>query len=662
MSFSNDYYGVWNALPSLALGNSHGAGYGDVYSYGYGNGNGNGDGGWNFAGNPGLDDHFNWDDWVTGNLRGYNSILDDSVIDTSVVDNSTPIPSNSLNSAIDTSVIGERASLIDIFTDPVIGNMIPEFLLDPAIGTSATGNWIPGNSVTNVSARVIWTSGNSATGKAITGNSVTNHWVIDNSATSNSARGNRIVRNPVGASPIVGTPVAGNSITGNWAFGNPVNGNQATANQSHVVANPVVGPSVTGRNPPTANAQHAPLVAAGKQAYVQGQSAIVAADVQAFAHIQAQAAAQAQGQATARQQTPSALMAAQRKRSATAQSQGMNGRLRQRAIAAAQAQAAARRAAGLVPAATTAPIPSPPFQPQGIFPFMKLPEELKLIIYRFVWNTTPDTSPSDQACYQHRLEFYSNPRHLRAQLRGLFKLGAISSDIRNVAYAEYFRCTQLYLRYDSHFRWNYSDSWHGSDKLTESMSLLWQDATLSPLLTEYVEHVAWHVGPVYRREQCDIQRAALDWLKNCKNVKTLEIVVAMRSAHVRPKDVKSLIQRKGRFASGKMPYSTFKYFRFFSWSINRLDVLRKKGSLEKVVISVEPFVNESTRVADRGTVDLEALLERSDWFQKFKRDTVKSLLAPTKKQKIDAKSGVSSLLFPFLREIVDNLKVGLFIY
>ncbi|EGO59434.1 hypothetical protein NEUTE1DRAFT_39374 [Neurospora tetrasperma FGSC 2508] len=619
MSFSNDYYGEWNALPSLALGNGYGAGYGDVYGYGYCNGNG--DGGWNFAGNPGLDDHFNWDDWVTGNLRGYNSILDDSVIDTSVVDNSiidNPIPSNSLNTAIDTSVIGERASLIDIFTDPVIGNMIPEFLLDPAIGTSAIGNWIPGNSVTNNSARVIWTS--------------------DNSATSNSARGSQIVRNPVGASPIVGTPVAGNSITGNWAFGNPVNGNQATANQSHVVANPVVGPSVTGRNPPTANAQYAPLMAAGKQAYVQGQSAIVAADVQAFAQIQAQAAAQAQGQATARQQTPSALMAAQRKRSATAQSQGMNGRLRQRAIAAAQAQAAARRAAGLVPAApTTAPIPSPPFQPQGIFPFMKLPEELKLIIYRFVWHTTPDTSPSDQASYQHRLEFYSNPRHLRAQLRGLFKLGAISSAIRYVAYAEYFRSTQLYLRYDSHFRWNYSDSWHGSDKLTESMSLLWQDATLSPLLTEYVEHVAWHVGPVYRREQCDMQRAALDWLKNCKNVKTLEIVVAMRSAHVRPKDVKSLIQRKGRFASGKMPYSTFKYFRFFSWSINRLDVLRKKGRLEKVVISVEPFVNESTKVADRGTIDLKALLERSDWFQKFKRDTVKSLLAP-KKQKIDTKS------------------------
>ncbi|EAA26904.2 hypothetical protein GE21DRAFT_6156 [Neurospora crassa] len=607
MSFSNDYYGEWNALPSLALGNGYGGGYGDGYGYGYGNGDG--DGGWNFAGNPGLDDHFKWDDWVTGNLSGYNSILDDSVID-------NPIPSNGLNTAIDTSVTGERESLIDIFTDPVIGNLIPEFLLDPAIGTSATGNWIPANSVTNNSARVIWTS--------------------DNLATSNSARGSQIVRNPVGASPIVGTPVAGNSITGNWAFGNPVNGNQATANQSHVVANPVVGPSVTGRNPATANAQQVPLMAAGKQAIVQGQSAIVAADAQAFAQIQPQAAAQAQGQATARQQTPSALMAAQRKRNATAHSQAMTARLTQMAIAAARARGAAQLASGPVPAApTTVPIPSPPFQPQGIFPFMKLPEELKLIIYRFVWHATPDTSPSDQASYQHRLEFYSNPRHLRAQLRGLFKLGAISSAIRNVAYAEYFRRTQLYLRYDSQFRWNYSDSWHGSDKLTETMSLLWQDATLSPLLTEYVEHVAWHLGPVYHRENCDMQRDALDWLKKCKNVKTLEIVVAMRSAHVRPKDVKILIQRKGRFASGKLPYSTFKYFRFFSWSINRLDVLRKKGSLEKVVISVEPFVNESTRVA--GTIDLEALLERSDWFQKFKRDTVKCLLAP-KKQKIGAKS------------------------
>ncbi|KAL0471960.1 hypothetical protein QR685DRAFT_520646 [Neurospora intermedia] len=641
MSFSNDYYGEWNALPSLALGNGYGNGYGD--------------GGWNFAGNPGLDDHFNWDDWVTGNLRGYNSILDDSVIDTPVVDNpviDNPIPSNSLNPAIDTSVTGERDSGIDydIFTDPVIGNLIPEWLLDPAIGTSATDNWNSGNSVTNNSARVIWSSGSSATCKVITGNSVTNHWVTDNSATSNSARGNQISRNPAVASPILGTPVAGNSITGNWAFGNPVNGNQATANQPHVVANPAVGPSITGRNPATANAQHVPLMAAGKQAYFQGQSAIFAADAQALAQIQAQAAAQAQGQATARQQTPSALMAAQRKRSATAQSGAMTAQLRQRAIATAQARGAARCAADLVPAApTTAPIRSPPFQPQGIFPFMKLPEELKLIIYRFVWHTTPDTSPSDQASYQHRLEFYSNPRHLRAQLRGLFKLGAISSAIRNVAYTEYFRCTQLYLRYDSQFRWNYSDSWHGSDKLTESMNLLWQDATLSPLLTEYVEHVAWHLGPVYHRDQCDMQRDALDWLKKCKNVKTLEIVVAMRSAHVRPKDVKSLIQRKGRFASGKMPYSIFKFFRFFSWSINRLDVLRKKGSLQKVVISVEPFVNESTRIA--GTIDLEALLERSDWFQKFKRDTVKCLLAP-KKQKIDAKSEVGSLLFPFLEEIV----------
>ncbi|KAJ4364264.1 hypothetical protein N0V85_009300 [Neurospora sp. IMI 360204] len=269
---------------------------------------------------------------------------------------------------------------------------------------------------------------------------------------------------------------------------------------------------------------------------------------------------------------------------------------------------------------------------------MKLPQELQLMIYRYVWHTDPETAPSGQPSYQQRLQFYSSPRHLRVQLRGLFKLGAISPEIRSVAYAEYFGRTQLYLRYDDFFRWNYSDSWHGSEQLTASMNLLWQDATLSPLLEKYVQHVACHIGPVHNSKLCETARAALKWLQDCKNVKTLEIVVAMRSSHVRPKDVRDLIHRRGRFAN-EMPYSVFKFFRLFKWSINRLDVLRKKGSLDKVVFSVEPFVNESTRAAERGTIDLEAMLERSEWFRKFKSETVKHLLCPVpKKRKLDAKS------------------------
>ncbi|KAK3338313.1 hypothetical protein B0H65DRAFT_533043 [Neurospora tetraspora] len=607
MSFSGDFYfGNWNAPPSLALGN------------------GDGDGGWNFDGNAGPDDYFNWDDWVTGILPNDNSIADNSFIDNPVIDNpvvGNSIPGNTLN-----------------------GNTLNGNTLNPAIGTSATGSWVPGNSVQGWnSATGNYVIGNSVINNSIAGNSVTNNSIIGNSTTGNQVVGNPVVAsavvgNPVVASPVVGNPVvgnsatsnsiAGNSVTGNWVVGNSVTDNFHLATANQFVANPVVGPSVTGHPATANNAQLVSLMAAQQQAYAQRAYMAFQQQQRVIVTAQAQAAAQAQLQAAAQQQTPSALRAARRKR---------------RAIAAAKAQAAAQLAAGQVPAAaastSSAPSPSRPLLPHEIFPFMKLPQELQLMIYRYVWHTTPDTPPSGQFSYQQHLQFYSSPRHLRAQLRGLFKLGAISQEIRSVAYAEYFGRTQLYLRYDDFFRWNYSDSWHGSDQLTASMNLLWQDATLSPLLTEYVQHVAWHIGPVHNSKLCATERAALKWLQDCKNVKTLEIVVAMRSTHVRPKDVRDLLNARARFANGVVPYSTFKFFRYFKWSINRLDVLRKKGSLEKVVFSVEPFVNESTRVAERGTIDLEAMLERSEWFRKFKREALEHLLGPVpKKRKLGAKS------------------------
>ncbi|KAA8636472.1 hypothetical protein SMACR_01777 [Sordaria macrospora] len=280
------------------------------------------------------------------------------------------------------------------------------------------------------------------------------------------------------------------------------------------------------------------------------------------------------------------------------------------------------------------------------FDFMKLPYEIQLMIFGYVWDSPdPLPAPANARTYQQQLEFYSSPRHLRRQLQDLFKLGSISQHFRKVAYREYFRVTQLYLRYETHWRW-YRGQPFGSAELNTTMTSLWDVAEadsdgsgsfspLSPLravLEQHLVHVAWHVGPVFQPALNTKMKKCLEWLQTrCRNIKTIEIIVGFRTAHVRPGQVRDLIARKNKFAGRGMDIERFKGFRHLHrYSVNRVvDELKRKmktgGCLEKVVFTYEPFVNESLDSRERGTIDLQRLLERSEWWIEWKEEVRRKL-------------------------------------
>ncbi|KAK1777482.1 hypothetical protein QBC45DRAFT_434242 [Copromyces sp. CBS 386.78] len=655
--FEDAYFGDPNALPSQALGNN---GYGD------------GEGGWDFGGNPApVDDGTNWDEWLTNNLLlpgNDNSVQDNSVQDNSVQDNSdsdhctctcdghiyddsdvdnsvianiNPVPDNS---AIDVNSYAFKYGFANPFNDnPVSINRIPRSQLHPGIGTSATGSWVPPN--------------------AFKGD-----WSIDFSPTGNSVVGNPAVvagsgvvggSNSVVAGHFVGNPIVGN---------NSVNGNANLATANQFANNPVTGPYVTSSNTYTApTAQQMAFVAQQVEGYTQQQRHGVpgAAEglAKAVAKLHALSAAQS-GQAQAR--VPAAVTASTSSSAASSSSAphplfGVPSPLNQPVNNNAVTGNVVAGSDQAVPVSTTqVPAPAkakakvivntnkmikvkapralpllPPCLPHERFPFMKLPQELQLMIFRYVWTSSePIPAPSDARTYQQQLQFYASPRHLRAQLKGLFKLGTICQEFRNVAYAEYFRSTQLYLRYETHYRWNYNSSFFGSPELNSTMNSFWDDdSPIKGLLEKHVRHVAWHAGPVYQQHLSQKMKDCLQWLKlRCRNIRTLEVIVGFRSAHVRPRHVGDLLAAKGMFAGGGFKEQTsFKFFReLHRRKINQLvKELRPKmksgGCLEKVVFTVEPFVNESLRSYEQGTIDLKKLLEGSEWWTEFKKEVRKKL-------------------------------------
>ena len=331
----------------------------------------------------------------------------------------------------------------------------------------------------------------------------------------------------------------------------------------------------------------------------------------------------------------------------------------------------------------------PPCLPDEVFPFTKLPFEVQLMIFKYAWES-PDPLPAPFSCinnYQKQLEFYSDPAHLRSQLRGLFKLGALSQSIRAVAYDEYFKCTQLYLRYEAFGQWRSSDeeTKFGSRELNERMTSLWdvsapapapapapaqdaaaqnaaqnaaaqngngaaQDAAqnaaaqngngaaqaqaplspLKPLLEKYVQHVAWHVGPVFEAEQHVKMKECLAWLKtSCKGIKTLEIIVGFRSAHVRPKLLQDFFMGTNKFSWGLETRSVFQGVRpvhingIKGIMSELMPKMKTGGALEKVVFTVEKFVKQHDHYP--GAPKLNRMLARSDWWVEWKREVREKL-------------------------------------
>lgn len=109
----------------------------------------------------------------------------------------------------------------------------------------------------------------------------------------------------------------------------------------------------------------------------------------------------------------------------------------------------------------------------------------------------------------------------------------------------------------------------------------------------------------------------------------------MRTSHVKPKDVSDLLAQKGKVYGpaskdgGGIPWTVFKHHRELKSFVHALKVLRTEGCLDKVVFTVEDFVNESPRSYHMGkTIDLARRLERSKWWNTFKKNVVKNLLGP----------------------------------
>ncbi|EGO59446.1 hypothetical protein NEUTE1DRAFT_39086 [Neurospora tetrasperma FGSC 2508] len=84
----------------------------------------------------------------------------------------------------------------------------------------------------------------------------------------------------------------------------------------------------------------------------------------------------------------------------------------------------------------------------SVFPFLHLPAELRLEIYRHAWTVSEEDHvyrayyPYDDSNLGLTVDY------LKAQLSAIRKLGAISQRIRTESYSEYFDHTQIMLRYD----------------------------------------------------------------------------------------------------------------------------------------------------------------------------------------------------------------------
>lgn len=124
---------------------------------------------------------------------------------------------------------------------------------------------------------------------------------------------------------------------------------------------------------------------------------------------------------------------------------------------------------------------------QSVFPFFRLPAELRLEIYKHVW-TVPEAEyvyqPNDRD-YRLRLSV----DYLTAQLSAIRKLGAISQRIRAEAYPEYFDHTQILLRYDTAWRnWFPLDDPGWDDRNRRALYII----SSSYLLQTQARHVYLH--------------------------------------------------------------------------------------------------------------------------------------------------------------------------
>lgn len=171
---------------------------------------------------------------------------------------------------------------------------------------------------------------------------------------------------------------------------------------------------------------------------------------------------------------------------------------------------------------------------QSVPPFLRLPVEVRLMIYKYAW-TVSELDYIDMCVVGN---YYAvsqvKPDYLKAQLSAIRKLGAINQRIRAEAYLEYFGHTQIKVTYE--------DAWTPDPMIGD-----WNRSALyilggSYLLQTQAQHVQLHWSAwldndsietrmnepgirALKQEELLNEQWAIECVSRFKNLKTLEIIV-----------------------------------------------------------------------------------------------------------------------------------------
>ena len=191
-------------------------------------------------------------------------------------------------------------------------------------------------------------------------------------------------------------------------------------------------------------------------------------------------------------------------------------------------------------------------------PILAIPPEIRLMIYPYLWETSPNIHTSRQPA----------PPGLRKQLRAMWKLGAICRQIRNEAFDEYFKQTQAYFRWDAS-RTLRKARWHTRDKeMILSSSFL--RSHLRHVSFNWTDYVLW-TGPGRIRGgkvKLVSPTEVLIWLQKLESLRTVELVISDFGW-----DVENVFNLAGRFYGLSDPEYT--------------ELLNLSAGLEKLTIKCE---------------------------------------------------------------------------
>ncbi|KAK1777462.1 hypothetical protein QBC45DRAFT_469581 [Copromyces sp. CBS 386.78] len=278
-----------------------------------------------------------------------------------------------------------------------------------------------------------------------------------------------------------------------------------------------------------------------------------------------------------------------------------------------------------------------------------LPVELRLQIYQHIW-TIPHEEHilvqihADYSRYFEEHPLFLKTSYLKSQLSAICTLGAISQQMRNEAYAEYFHTTQIYLG------WGFFDYWNmGSFYLHDKQAL--ELIRTSYLLQTQARHICLHWADVPRfklleppvvaemsranhtryhaeKRMSDNYKIAMECLETrFPNAITLDVICdvdpcdEMFWEFCRLHDFEHERGPWGRRFNSSEDFKMFDNY-YGNRASKRIRSLPFRGKLEKAV--VRPVLHTFPRARE-----LFKDHEKAAWFRRFQKD-VATLAAPHK--------------------------------